>query len=63
MDKLTQPQIKSPGGPGRSRARGSHRSGRAQFRHPAPRATALHRDGRCCVQPERAAVGSSKTAG
>ncbi len=40
---------RNPGGPGRLPSRGSNRSGRAQFRHPAPRATGSLRDGRHAV--------------
>ena len=51
-----------PGCPGRFRTQGSHRSGRARFGHPAPRATGSLRDGRCCARPERAVTDSASGA-
>lgn len=41
---------------------GSHRSGRADFPHPAPRTTGSLRDGRCCARLAPVAAGTAATA-
>jgi hypothetical protein len=50
---------RKPGGHGRLLARGSHRSGRAQFGHPAPRTMVSLRDEKHC---EPHAVGGADSA-
>ena len=49
----------APGGRGRLLARGSHRSGRAQLRHPAPRSKQTRRDTRSRPQRSKQAARGS----